>query len=1329
MASASYLQTSFLGGEWSPYYSGRMDDQRYRSALAVCRNAYPLEEGCWTRRPGTRYLGPTRNGAPAALREFHFNQAHPYVIEFTDGHMRFWSGPALVLDNLQSPVLQISAANPAKVTTLIPNGLATDDQIQFVVGTVPVDQSFSTMMNREWGVTVIDDLNFTLYDPVTKAGVDGSTFALGANSVAVSRVTDFITPFSFNQLANLRVVQAIDGQINQAIILTTENFPLVLSVITQEDGVAGNFAEFDWPFQTQQESLVLVDGPYFDLINDGSVITPSAKTGFINFTVSYQAWSGSITYSIGDSVTSSGVSYTSTQNNNMGNTPVPGSAFWDANSGAQGVGPKGFQTSDLNRALRFFSEPLAYDPATTYAIGDNVKYGGSYYNALAATTGVQPDTNPTDWAITTTAAVWSWGFITAIVSSNEVTVLCLGGDIPYTNPIENWQVGLYSNTTGWPTCGCYHEGRLWLSGAQPNRYDGSAPNDIFNMAPTAQDGTVADSNAIAEELNAKDVNAILWMQSEGQGIIAGTQAGEWLIQASALNDPLTPTSIQAHKVTSFGVENIEPKQTPLSTVFVQRYAKREIEYISDVYSGKFSGTNVALTAKHLTAPGIAELAYQQESTPVVWARMVDGSLAGMTYKRESPFGTQPASFSGWHRHDLGSGRLVEAICAGPSQGGEVDSLTMVTNDPATGIRWVELLTDLFDEDTDITESWFVDGAVPPTYAAYDTTVTPNLVRLYGYEYLAGQNVDVWGAGLDLGTLAVSSTGEIDVPIDVPGSLFTSAYLAQLTAEGNIFGFAGVTVNVAQGATSPPDIAAIQDFNLTGGNTGLLDATTIVDWDNNIVYVATGGSPSTTGNGYYRSDLTTGAQLSFTQGPSGVAVCNGGIIGVDGNLYMFGDSSNYVRYYKLDPVTFEILGTIGTSNSLPTQEPPITNSFPNSQSLAHLAINGKTYLIICANQNLLNKLSMIETDTMTGLTYTAVGSPSVLDSNYVVKGQGFDGLSTDDQVLYVTSTSHSDGTAASVLLQLAFSVVNGETAITLTELGTIAPTAIGPGTMNFNSTSFSDLIFDQSDGNLIVPIVLINPVGGGVTGIYLTKISCVDASIIWSTQIDSPVSSQGHMEQSQPVNGRLALLTSGTTKNLLWVNTKTGAIISTTPLLGVSWDTQAYNGITGDLVAMNASLTATSGAPTPIGSTPSTFTGKNAIFYGVNPGPVENFFGPFLAGYTFTSQGQMLRPIMPQETGARNGPALGKTRRTQEISLLLHRTQGISLGTDFDHLNPAPLTAYESGPPLSPLTLCSRVIWDKVDDDYSFDSQPCWEITRPYPGAVLAAEAFLNTQDR
>jgi hypothetical protein len=121
-------------------------------------------------------------------------------------------------------------------------------------------------------------------------------------------------------------------------------------------------------------------------------------------------------------------------------------------------------------------------------------------------------------------------------------------------------------------------------------------------------------------------------------------------------------------------------------------------------------------------------------------------------------------------------------------------------------------------------------------------------------------------------------------------------------------------------------------------------------------------------------------------------------------------------------------------------------------------------------------------------------------------------------------------------------------------------------------------------------------------------------------------------------------------------------------------------------------------------------------------------GSFVAGFTYTSQGQQLRPITQQDTGAQNGPALGKTRRGHMFSALLVNTQGISFGTDFVNMHAAKFTspggrAYATG------QLYSGVYWDSLENDYSFDSGVAWQITRPYPATVAAMSLFLQTQDR
>ena len=74
------------------------------------------------------------------------------------------------------------------------------------------------------------------------------------------------------------------------------------------------------------------------------------------------------------------------------------------------------------------------------------------------------------------------------------------------------------------------------SSAVPNRLDGSQPNHPWaqqiDFGTTELDiGTVTDADAIDYTLNSPDTNTVLWMHPDQQGIIVGTESGEWLVQA------------------------------------------------------------------------------------------------------------------------------------------------------------------------------------------------------------------------------------------------------------------------------------------------------------------------------------------------------------------------------------------------------------------------------------------------------------------------------------------------------------------------------------------------------------------------------------------------------------------------------------------------------------------------------------------------------------------------------------------------------------------------------------------------------------------------------
>jgi len=375
-------------------------------------------------------------------------------------------------------------------------------------------------------------------------------------------------------------------------------------------------------------------------------------------------------------------------------------------------------------------------------------------------------------------------------ASNAVTMQVLGPALLYTAPVRVWRLGLYSDTTGWPTVGVYHEGRLWLSGAIDNRIDSSKSNGILTngsieFAPTNTDGSVSDNNGISYVFNAPDVNPIFWMSPDQLGIVCGTQAGEWLVQASNNNNALSPTNIQAHRMTTNRCANIEPRRAPLTLMVVHTYRRMILEYFADVFSGKFAAKQITLNTQHLTHSLVQELAFQRELAPILWARCANGSLIGCTYKRESLVSADEPDYAAWHRHVLGSGRLVESIATGSNADATADTLYMVTNDPTTSVRHVEMLNDLFEEGDDPNDAWHLDDAMFPTSTISDATPIAGApyggLTLNGLWHLNGKLVSVFAGGLDCGDVTVTD-GSCFVPYGdgvaagTAGGLFTELFV-------------------------------------------------------------------------------------------------------------------------------------------------------------------------------------------------------------------------------------------------------------------------------------------------------------------------------------------------------------------------------------------------------------------------------------------------------------------------------------------------------------------------------------------------------------------------
>ena len=710
MANSSYVQASFLGGEWSKAAQGRVDLPAYRTALNVCFNSLPIEEGAWTRRGGTALLGPTRRGMPAKLIGFFLDNVSPLQLEISfdtgsdTSFLRFDLGDALVLDGNPAPptITALDTSSPAQMTigTSEPDW-ATGDTVIVMPGSPAA--GWTSLYNRHLRITVVDDTHFTLQDDLTAADIDGSTFAAVPGGTTVARVTTLLlTYYTRAAVDTVRGVPVGDSMV----LLASDYDPVLFEVPTSNGAIPTSWRVTqkrwkDGPYLTAPESMPVsgwVDG----------------TTGSVTFYAYFQIWDAAAQYFVGDKVTypgggGSGIDYVAILDT-MGDepdtdagvhwTPIASGTMVNGTTNGGWTDGLGFVAGDVSRTIRLLSQPLDWDIGTTYAIGDTVTWNGAQWVSLTAgNVGMQPDQFVADWQPALNAILWVRGEITAQISANSVTIL-LSAALPYGQVITTWAISI----NGFPN-GVFYDGRLWVAGSAANRIDGSVSNDIFNFAPTDEFGVVSDNNAVSLIINAPGDNQILWMQPTNAGLLLGTAAGEWLIERGAA--ALTPSNVgQAVQVTRYGCQNVEPRRMGNCIAFVQRFGRRVFEYLADVFSTtRFSGRVLNVRAKHLSNPGITKLAYQEELTPVLWAlNSVDvstpGNVIGCTYRRISNFITEEPAFYGWHRHTLGGPpRTVYDISTGPRAAFAPDALFMVTFDGT--YHYVEMKTDLVQEEATI----------------------------------------------------------------------------------------------------------------------------------------------------------------------------------------------------------------------------------------------------------------------------------------------------------------------------------------------------------------------------------------------------------------------------------------------------------------------------------------------------------------------------------------------------------------------------------------------------------------------------------------------------
>lgn len=90
MPSFKTLIRSFAGGEITPEMYGRLDNVKFQTGLALCKNAYILPHGPATKRPGFEFVNYAGDSAsPVRIIPFAFSAEQTMVLELGDEYVRF----------------------------------------------------------------------------------------------------------------------------------------------------------------------------------------------------------------------------------------------------------------------------------------------------------------------------------------------------------------------------------------------------------------------------------------------------------------------------------------------------------------------------------------------------------------------------------------------------------------------------------------------------------------------------------------------------------------------------------------------------------------------------------------------------------------------------------------------------------------------------------------------------------------------------------------------------------------------------------------------------------------------------------------------------------------------------------------------------------------------------------------------------------------------------------------------------------------------------------------------------------------------------------------
>lgn len=698
---ANPIQASFTAGEVSPSLRGRVDTQKYASGAAKLKNLIVKPQGPCKRRPGSEYY---KNSSEALTPSRLISMNNTFTIELSDGFLTLMS-KLLGTPYGTDPVVLVSPYTGLEIFDVTWD--TAGNIVYFAYGGHPPMKLWNPYDFRGeprpvtapygWelqGVLFIDGPYFRNNDVdsvrMTVSGLTDqatlrSTSAVEFVAADVGRYVEFFYENEW-RLARVSSVPVNPGP--TAIVDILENVLIFLdpnvrvtpkAENTPQD--SGNTTTAPAPITPNRGGLFLPAGSdpkyaqpqpqWRTYLDRKTPISQEFDTGSstVGTIVSQALITGTLNSTHSQVFSRSDVGKFIRVNTNVWRLIVgfrSDSAVRFSNTGITFKVPAGTLTIDMKSRLitatLTATMPASGGPAAPFYSVDVLRHIRLNYSGHQI-----------------------WGQITGFTSPTVVSIRFYdpfprspqdARNLANNGMTDLWKWGSWSARTGYPSVVCIHEQRLIYAATptEPQTFWASVSADFERMSPTEFDSAVLDDNGFSYILASSAPQEIMWM-APGPVLMIGTRTGEWQIKsASSISEPLTPTNIVAQLQTPYGSSSRTIVNLDGAVVHIDRTGRAVRELTFSFEQDSWVSRDLTIISEHILRDhgGATELVYQQCPNSIIWARLGDGTLAGLTYVRDQ-------EVVGWHHHtfeDNAVEAFVESLMTIQSASGTEDRLFM-----------------------------------------------------------------------------------------------------------------------------------------------------------------------------------------------------------------------------------------------------------------------------------------------------------------------------------------------------------------------------------------------------------------------------------------------------------------------------------------------------------------------------------------------------------------------------------------------------------------------------------------------------------------------------